>query len=317
MVPSCTLRKAVLLLASVLSMPSESFGWSTSQQVSNPMNVDQCPNISRRSMLQWGVAATGLLLPSSVLAGETAPQQTEGMLSTAAIADLLHPIPTFTIVDKKGVPFMVVGEDAKVTGYFFTTFDEANRILKSARVSADKAIKKAIAEGESKEEVGTNPWTKARISTVPLDSAITLITKSSGSRGGGNFFRIAPAESDVEDALAITGKEELAEGKGPLFYFEDFTIEQQDGVKKSPLYFRKSELEKDFRRLNPNSTVPKVMVTELLAVLAEMVKPGGTDNDLKSLVFMMPQGSEQKKKDCEKAGGKEAPFFIGQRIIVL
>jgi hypothetical protein len=63
--------------------------------------------------------------------------------------------------------------------------------------------------------------------------------------------------------------------------------------------------------------MPKVMVTELLAVLAEMVKPGGTDNDLKSLVFMIPQGSEQKKKDCEKAGGKEAPFFIGQRIIVL
>jgi hypothetical protein len=268
-------------------------------------------------MLQWGVAVTGLVLPSSVLAGETAPQKTdEGMLSTTAIADLLHPIPTFTIVDKKGVPFMVVGEDAKVTGYFFTTFDEANRILNLARISADKAIKKAIAEGESKEEVGTNPWTKARISTVPMDSAVTLILKSSGSKGSGNFFRIAPAESDVEDALAITGKEELAEGKGPLFYFENFTIEQ-DGVKKSPLYFRKSELEKDFGRLNPNSTMPKVMVTELLAVLAEMVKPGGTDIDLKSLVFMMPQGSKQKKEDCEKAGGKEAPFFIGQRIIVL
>ena len=135
MVPSCTLRKAVLLLASVLSMPSESFGWSTSQQVSNPMNVDQCPNISRRSMLQWGVAATGLLLPSSVLAGETAPQQTEGMLSTAAIADLLHPIPTFTIVDKKGVPFMVVGEDAKVTGYFFTTFEILSEFFNRDSVS--------------------------------------------------------------------------------------------------------------------------------------------------------------------------------------
>jgi hypothetical protein len=280
------------------------------------MEVGHSPNVSRRSMLQWGVAATGLVLPSSVLAGETAPQKTEGMLSTTAVADLLHPIPTFTIVDKKGVPFMVVGEDAKVTGYFFTTFDEANRILNLARVSADKAIKKAIAEGESKEEVGTNPWSKARISTVPLDSAVTIITKSSLSKGGGNYFRIAPAESDVEDALAITGKEELAEGKGPLFYFEDFTIEQE-GVKKSPLYFRKSELEKDFRRLNPNSTLPKAMVTELLAVLAEMVKPGGTDNDLKSLVFIMPEGSEKKKKDCEKAGGREAQFFIGQRIIVL
>ena len=47
-------------------------------------------------------------------------------------------------------------EDAKVTGYFFTTYDEASRILELAKSSADKAIKEAKAEGKPKEEIGIN-----------------------------------------------------------------------------------------------------------------------------------------------------------------
>lgn len=102
----------------------------------------------------------------------------------------------------------------------------------------------------------------------------------------------------------------------PLFYFEDFSL-SIGGQKQTPIYFRKSELENDFKRENPSTKVPTAMVTELLSVLAEMVKPGGTDNDLKTLKIMMPKESSEKKKVCEKAGGKEAPFYIGQRIIIL
>lgn len=142
------------------------------------------------------------------------------------------------------------------------------------------------------------------------------MSKSTASFGGGNYFKIAPAEKDVEDALAVTGKDDLAEGLTPLFYYEDFAFEI-DGEKRSPLYFRKSELESDFQRKNPGSNLPKLMVTELLSVLAELVKPGGTDNDLKSLKIMTPKESLEKKKVCDKKGGKEAPFYIGQRIIIL
>lgn len=265
-------------------------------------------------MIQWGLSTTTLLMPLSVLAEEESAS--EGLLPISTVADLLHPIPTFTIVDKKGVPFMVVGEDAKVTGYFFTTYREADRILKLASSSADKAIAEAKAEGKSSEEVGTNPWKKARISSIPLDSAVTLVSKSASSYGGGNYFRIAPAENDVDDALAVTGQDDLAEGKVPLFYYADFSMDV-DGKKKTPVYFQKSQLEDEFRRQNPTATLPKVMVSELLSILAELVKPGGTDNDLKSLVFLAPKESAKKKKDCDKAGGKETPFFIGQRIIVL
>ena len=268
--------------------------------------------VPRREFLQNSVMAVSALVAWPLVA--TADEQ--GLMSTLDVASLLNAVPTFTIVDKKGVPFMVVGEDAKVTGYFFTSYGEAERILRIAKGSADKAIKKAKAEGKSDEEVGNNPWTMARISTVPLDSAVTLVSKSSASFGGGNYFRLAPSEQDIDDALALTGQDDLAEGKVPLFYYADFTIDV-NGEKRSPLYFRKSELESAFRRTNRSSDPPPVLVTELLAVLAEMVKPGGTDNDLKTLVFVPPKESERKRIDCERAGGNEPSFFIGQRIIVL
>lgn len=127
---------------------------------------------------------------------------------------------------------------------------------------------------------------------------------------------VAPAENDIEDALKITGQEDLAEGKVPMFYYKDFTYEEE-GKKISPLYFRKSELEDKFKKLNPGKELPKTEVTELLSVLAELVRPGGTDNDLKTLKIMAPLESIEKKRLCDKVGGKEAPFFVGQRIIVL
>lgn len=276
--------------------------------------------LNRREIFHRGslVVATAIMSPKIAHGVESQPEQSKGLLTTEQVAELLHPVPTFTIVDKKGVPYMVVGEDAKVTGYFFTTFGEASRILELAKSSADKAIKEAKAEGKSKEEVGTNPWKNARISSIPLDSAITLVSKSTASFGGGNYFKIAPSEEDVEDALKVTGKEDLAEGLTPLFYYEDFAFEI-DGRNRTPLYFRKSELESDFKRENPGSEdLPKIMVTELLSVLAELVKPNGsTDEDLKNLIIMAPKESIKKKKECDKAGGKEAPFYIGQRIIIL
>jgi hypothetical protein len=268
--------------------------------------------MARRDILQSGLIASSFVFPWPALAAD----EGKGMLSTSAVANLLHSVPTFTIVDKKGVPYMVVGEDAKITGYFFTSCGEAERILKAAKTSADKAIRKAKAEGKSDEEAGQNPWKVARISTVPLVSAVTLASKSSASFSGGNYFRVAPSEQDVVDALALTGQDDLAEGKVPLFYYADFTVDV-DGNARSPLYFRKSELEEQFRKSNRGVDPPQILVTELFSVLAEMVRPEGNDSDLQTLFFVPPKESERKRKDCEKSGGREAPFVIGQRIIVL
>lgn len=238
----------------------------------------------------------------------------QGLMSADTVADMLHSVPTFTIVDASGVPYMVVGEDAKVTGYFFTDFAEADRILLLAKTSADRAIRLAK---QAKEPVDDNPWKKARISTVPLDFAVTLVSKSRYTK---NYFQVAPSQDDVEDALAITGKKDLAEGKVPLFYMKDFLLEDptDKSKTKSPLYFRKSELVQAFKRQNKKEKeIPEVLVTELFAVLLEMVKPGGTDEELKSLVIVPPKGSDQKAKQCIKAGGSEPPFALGKRNLVL
>ena len=267
------------------------------------------------------------LFPQLAQAAAASEKEKVGLMTPSDVAELLHPIPTFTIVDEMGVPFTVVGEDAKVTGYFFTSYPEASRILRLAKTSADKSIAKMKRDGEfSLEEIGSNPWKKARISTVPLDYAVTIVSKANMMAGGGVYFKIAPAEEDVNNALAVTGDNDLSEGKVPLFYYEDFTIDMnikgddtgEARNKKSPLYFRKDELEKEWRRLNPKiKEAPKVSVTELFSVLTELVRPDGTDNELKDLVFISPKGSETKRTECIKKGGKEAPFVVGKRIIVL
>jgi hypothetical protein len=294
---------------------------------------------SRRIFMQRGIFATttaiigagttaGTLSLFPQLARAAASEKEKvGLMTASDVAELLHPIPTFTIVDENGVPFTVVGEDAKVTGYFFTSYPEASRILRLAKASADKSIAKMKRDGEySLEEIGSNPWKKARISTVPLDYAVTIVSKSNRMAGGGVYFKIAPAEEDVNNALAVTGDDDLSEGKVPLFYYEDFTIDMnikgddtgEARNKKSPLYFRKDELEKEWRRLNPKvKEAPKVSVTELFSILTELVRPDGTDNELKDLVFISPKESETKRIECVRKGGKEAPFVVGKRIIVL
>ena len=213
---------------------------------------------------------------------------------------------------------MVVGEDAKVTGYFFTDFDEANRILSIARTSVQKAISEAKQDKNqstmNKELI--NPWKKARVSSVPLDFAVTLASRSmSGQRrNGGSYFQVAPSETNIQDALAITGKDDLAEGKVPLFYMEDLKLKSTG---QTPLYFSRKQLEDAYRGERPTEPLQDVKVTELFAVLLEMVRQDGTDTDLQSLVFVPPPGSRKRQKECEKLNGKEAPFLLGERIVVL
>lgn len=179
---------AVGFLFSVLVAPCLALTLGTTKSICTTQAGGGKSSSSRRKWIQQSilVASTSVMDPNIVFA-EDSPK--EGLLSTTDVAALLHPVPTFAIVDKRGTPFMVVGEDAKITGYFFTTYGEAARILEVAKDSVNKSIAKAKAEGKPKEEIGTNPWIKARVSSVPLDSAITLVSKSTASFGGGNYFR--------------------------------------------------------------------------------------------------------------------------------
>ncbi len=233
-------------------------------------------------------------------------------MSAEQVAEWLHGVPTFSLVDSEGVPYMVVGEDAQVTGYFFTSYEEAKRILQLARSSADKSIQEQTEQARREKRVLEddsliNPWKEARISTIPLDVAVTLVTKSTK----GNIFLLAPAASDIEQALELTGLEDLDEGKVPLFYLKDFT--NSEG--KSPLYFTKSQLLQDFNKTNKRQAAPPVLVTQLFAVLGQMVQGGNAD--VQNLVLVPPLHSLQHAKECIRVGGKQPPFVIGQRNLVL
>lgn len=139
---------------------------------------------------------------------ETGEHPGESLVSAKELAERLRMVPTFTLVDKSGAPFAVVGEDAKLSTYFFTTYDEAKRILKSAQKSFEKAKSEGIREANTKrakgklpaltaeqidEEFGKSPWNYARISSVTLDFAVTLAIKASGKRTG-SYFYVQPAE---------------------------------------------------------------------------------------------------------------------------
>jgi len=278
---------------------------------------------SRRSLFQQVATGIGASIPITIIsssqsafASSNEQEAAQGVLSRDRVAELLRVVPTFTLVDRQGVPFMVVGEDAKVTGYFFTTFDEAARILKVATDSAEQAIREAKRDRNPEADTMSNPWKQARVSTLPLDTAVSLSLKS-GTGSIRNYFQVAPAASDVEDALLVTGKKDLAEGKVPLFYYEDFTLNDNNNKSTiSPVFFQKSQLEAAFRKAHPGEPLPaETKVTELFGVLTAMVQ--SKDEDLKSVVFVAPTDSVQRAKECRKRGGKEPPFVLGQRNIVL
>jgi len=338
-------KHALLFVTYVVVTIATTEAWNTASTRStfksfierNPISInngdenecDCIEQLSRRGILRQGLATimigtvSSLSLvaspPSAIaeVAASSKPEKSkekEGLLSASAVAGLIHPIPTFTIVDNKGIPFTVVGEDAKVTGYFFTTYIEAARILQLAKKSADKAITKAKAEKET--DVPSNPWKNARVSTVPLDFAVTIVSKSMVMSSGGVYFKIAPAADDINDSLDVTGDKDLNEGKVPLFYYEDFTLDD-GGKQKTPLYFRKGELEKQWRQSNPKEATPKICVTELFNLLRELTRPGGGNDDMRNLMFVSPRESESKRQDCIKKGGDEPAFVVGKRIIVL
>lgn len=273
-----------------------------------------------------GGSTLGLSPVQSVAAEAEGAGNAEGQVSQSKLASLLKRIPTFAIVDARGVPYFVVGEDAKLTSYFFLSYGEAKRILDVAIKSSDKAIaetkkeikaKRGKVTKEDEEEIGMNPWKSARITSVPLDLAVSLASKG---KLAGAYFRLAPSETDIEDALAADGSDDLPEGKVPLFYVEDMTITDGDEV-VSPLYFQKEQLVAEWKRQQKKAgsgdkpATPDIKVTELFATITEMVRPGGTDPELKTLQFIAPEDSKARADKIKK--GEKEPFRLGERLIVL
>ncbi len=72
------------------------------------------------SLLLIGVSYLGFLPNKSLAANNSVGSVSsrgyeEGIVSKPRLASLLKRIPTFAIVDARGMPYFVVGEDAKLT----------------------------------------------------------------------------------------------------------------------------------------------------------------------------------------------------------
>ena len=131
-------------------------------------------------------------------------------------------------------------------------------------------------------------------------------------------------KDDIQDALIIDKtSDELKDGKVPLFYIENFEINKKGEEEEAqiPLYFQKKQLLRDWKRENAKKVggSPEVRVTELFSVLNKMAEPNAIDNDgdLGKLVLIPPVGSSGAASVCNKKGGKEDPFVLGERIVVL
>ena len=116
--------------------------------------------------------------------------------------------------------------------------------------------------------------------------------------------------------LSKDKKDDLAEGKVPLFYMENLKLSETE----TPVYFNKSQLIKEWKKQNPKSDekeMPEILISELYSLITEMVKPGGEDKELKTIVFVPPENSQQKALECNKVKDGAVPFKLGERIIVL
>merc|ERR1712194_248395 len=176
----------------------------------------------------------------------------------------------------------------------------SNKAIKDTR-KEKRAKNNGVLTKQDEEEIGTNPWKDARITSVPLDLAVTLASKG---KLAGAYFKLAPSSSDIEDSLILDGSDDLPEGKVPLFYVENMTI--SDGTE--PLYFQKEQALVEWQRQKKKqpaddkdqSDLPNIKVTELFATLNEMVRPGGTDEELNTLQFVAPVDSKARAENVEK-----------------
>lgn len=125
-------------------------------------------------------------------------------------------------------------------------------------------------------------------------------------------------KNDIEDALTIDKTiDDLAEGKVPLFYIEDFEIGTEEKKKPIPLYFQKMQLVQAWKKQNPRKEVPPIKVTELFSVVKTMVNPASKDDDLERLALIPLSDSIVKAKMCAEKGGNNEAFKLGERIVIL
>lgn len=268
---------------------------------------------SRREMFQ---TTSALLLGATILSTPTksvlAADGGEGSASSSEILLRLRSIPTFSIVDPNGVPFMIFDGRASATGYFFLSFQVAAQALQDARQ-------------KDKNAGATELWSQAKIIVVPLAVALQLALRKSQREAVNNGIKfnayndLVPSQEGIDDAKEIEsndlnsnpGKWEQ-KGRVPLFYMAGLTL--PDG--REPRYFNKKDLLLEWDRQHPGMSPPPIQIVELVELFRLGLKNDVTS--IANLAIMPVQETNQiASKLLKSTDGTVLPSYNFNKVFLV
>lgn len=262
---------------------------------------------TRRELFQNAVGVSAVLgtglpiisLPSLTLAAEG---------DASEILLRLRSIPTFSIVDPSGVPFMIFDGRASATGYFFLSFQVAAQALQDARQ-------------KDKNAGASEVWANAKIIVVPLAVALQLTLRKSQREAVNNGIKfntyndIVPSQEGVDDAKELEknsnpGKWEQ-KGRVPLFYLPGLTL--TDG--REPRYFNQRDVLLEWDRQHPGMTPPPVQIVELVDLFRIALK--SDLNSVANLAIMPVQESNQVASKLVKSSDGPLPSYNFNKVFLV
>jgi len=266
--------------------------------------------VDRRGALETfratATAAAAILVSEPSGAAETAGGSTKDLLAK------MRPIPTFAIVDAVGVPYLIAEKQGGgATGYFFTTFSSAMKVLNDAKK-------------DSQEKGYEDTWKDATITTVPLDVAIRLVFKKVKRKAQNDveletIGDIIPSADDLNSADKIDPSGRYKQqGSVPLFYAAglDIPLSGQEEIQR-PLYFHRSDLLRDWAARNPGMPPPTIQVIDLVNAFRVVLKTGtetGADA-LRNAVFIPDDNTLAAAKEL-RARDISPGYKMGQMLMV-
>jgi hypothetical protein len=248
------------------------------EQLGEHHSLTQINFLDRRRALRQAIGAFSIVSTTLLPALHASNAEEITSVDASTIFLRLKSIPTFCLVDPKGVPFMIFDGEASATGYFFLSYDIAARALADAKEKDKNAGADAI-------------WDEARIIVVPLAVALQVTLRKSQRVAVNNGIRfktygdIVPSQEGINDAKSLdpsttgTSLSTKWEQKGrvPLFYIAGMKL--QDG--REPRYFNKRDLMNEWSRQNPSAPAPKINLVEMVGLFRSALsgsKNGGDNN---------------------------------------
>jgi len=251
------------------------------------MNNDNVSSSGRRVAVSTIFYTTSILPLISITSPSIAgAKDSASVVAPKELARRLRRIPTFSIVDPTGKPYMILeGSRPPPIGYFFLNYEAAKFVL-------EDAIRVAV-EGNY-----DNTWAGAKITAVPLDFAMQLSVKKRTRKGQDGITLesindLIPSAADLDDASRLDKSGRYTQkGRVPMFYFDGLTLPPDEEAMgnadpRVPVFFSKIDLLNEWNKQYPGQEPPKTTkVLDLIETFQSLIRPGGTDKTLKNIVFV-------------------------------